>query len=216
MYKCNVFSFLFLRFFVDNLLISKVCRCWVLLVNVVKLLISILIVVMLSSCTRLDSLDFKAIQFVSIGPSRHIEQVVTAKWQGVERRFICVLEIDDVHLSLAGLDETGLSLFNLYYDGNQLILNKDQLLNIDIDPTRILIDLQMIYWPVDKLKQSLKHFSDISVIDNGRFFYDDANQVQVEVKYLKMQSNWPVEVDFVNNSLGYSLHILTTKYEYLY
>jgi|LakMenEpi03Aug12_release.lakeMendotaPanAssembly.Ray.scaffolds.fasta_scaffold238412_2 hypothetical protein len=171
---------------------------------------------MLSSCARLDSLNFNGIQFVSIGSPRHIEQVVTAKWQGVERRLICVLEIDDTHLSLAGLDETGFSLFSLHYDGNQLILNKDQLLNIDVDPTRILSDLQIIYWPVESLKKTLNGFSNIAVIDNGRIFYGYDNEVKFEVKYLKMDANWPIEVYFVNNSLGYSLHILTTKYESLY
>ncbi len=185
---------------------------------VLNLFVCLLIFLLGSSCSKLDSINTntKPVELVSFGQAWHIEQLVTAKWQNIERRFICVLEIDDKQLSLAGMDENGFSLFNLFYDVNQLVLNKDQLLNVDIDPIRVLNDLQMIYWPVESLRKSLDGFSEIRVFDNNRVFYDASSLAQVEVKYIKMDANWPIEVDFFNNSLGYSLHILTTKYESLY
>jgi len=149
------------------------------------------------------------------GPSRRVLQQITALWPDRKETLLCVLELDKQHVAMAGLTNDGVSLFSLTYDGKTIVLDKSPLLPDSVSPEFIITDLQLVYWPVTVLQQSLHASSWQLEVDTGhRRLYYLGNKM-VEVNYLSPDAVWAKSVELINYRYNYRLQIKTISYEAL-
>jgi hypothetical protein len=146
-----------------------------------------------------------------VGPARRIVQQITAVWPGRQETLLCVLELDEQRIAMAGLSNDGLSLFNLTYDGKKLELYKSPLLPDTVAPEFIITDLQLAYWPVAMLQKILPAPWRLEADQNHRRLYYK-NEKHVDVNYLSSDADWPKDVDLINHQYNYRLHIKTISY----
>jgi hypothetical protein len=175
---------------------------------------------LLSSCAVLNKLDvFKQPELLPmappVGPSRRVVQQITVLWQDRKETFLCVLELDEQRIAVAGLTNEGVSLFNLTYDGKTTLMDKSALLPNSLAPEVIITDLQLVYWPVTVIQQSLSASSWRleADIDQRRLYYQDNKMV--EVHYLSPDPVWAKSVELINYRDKYHLQIKTISYEAL-
>ena len=150
-----------------------------------------------------------------VGPSRRIVQQITAQWPDRKETLLCVLELDKQRVAMAGLTNDGLSLFNLTYDGNKLVLDKSPLLPESLTPEFIIADLQLVYWPVAVLQKSLHGDPWRLEVDSRhrRLYYQGVKLV--DVNYLLPDAVWAKSVELINYRHNYRLQIKTLSYESL-
>jgi len=178
-----------------------------------------LMLVCLNGCALIKpSADIDAAETLPIAmplaPARRIVQELTAVWSGRQETLLCVLELDQQHIAMAGLSRDGISLFNLSYDGKALVLDKSPLLPAAFAPEYIIKDLQLVYWPSAELQKILPKPWRLQVDKQHRRLYY-ANELRVDVDYLQPDAVWAKEV-FVNNlRYHYQLHIKTISYDTL-
>lgn len=149
-----------------------------------------------------------------IGPSRRIVQSINATWQERQNEFLCVLELDKRHLSMAALNPQGMSLFNLNYDGKQLNITKNPLLPDNLPPDRIVKDLQLAFWPLTLLQEKLPKNWRLTAGERQRRLYS-GNRLVSEINYAQPDPLWPKKVELINHSYHYKLLINTVSYETL-
>lgn len=147
-----------------------------------------------------------------MAPSRRVVQQLTAIWPGKQETLLCVLELDQKHIAIAGLSTDGISLFNLNYDGKKLVLDKSPLLPVNFSPEHIIKDLQLVYWPVSELQKILPPAWRLEADSRHRRLYFN-NEKNVEVDYLQPDAVWPKTVELTNHRYHYQLHIKTVSYE---
>jgi hypothetical protein len=147
-----------------------------------------------------------------IGPARRVVQQLTAVWPGKQTTLLCVLELDWQHIAIAGLSSDGISLFNLSYAGNKLVLDKSPLLPDSFSPEHIIKDLQLVYWPVTDLEKLLPQQWRLEADKQHRRLYFN-NELRVDVNYLQPDAIWPKTVELTNHRYHYQLHINTVSYE---
>lgn len=175
---------------------------------------------LVSSCAVLNQLEASkqaAVMPIAppVGPSRRVVQQLTVLWPDRKETFLCVLELDKQRIAMAGLTNEGVSLFNLTYDGKTTLMDKSSLLPNSVAPEVIITDLQLVYWPVTVIQQSLSASSwRLEVdIDQRRLYYQDNKMV--EVHYLSPDPVWAKFVELINYRDKYHLQIKTISYEAL-
>lgn len=147
-----------------------------------------------------------------IGPARHIVQSITAQWQGHQDDLLCVLELGQNRIAMAGLTPQGMSLFNLSYDGKKVSVTQSPLLPKQLPPETIVKDLQLAYWPVLMLQNELLASWRITATDKQRrLFFTD--QLVAEVNFLQPDPAWPKSIELINHRYHYRLLINTVSYE---
>ncbi len=147
-----------------------------------------------------------------LGPSRRIVQEITAKWQDRQETILCVLELDERHIAIAGLSGDGISLFNINYDGKKVDMDKSPLLPSGFSPEFMVKDLQLAYWPLAELQKRLSKQWRLEADDKQRRLYFDSGKY-VDVDYLQPDPNWAKSVVLTNHRYHYQLHIKTISYE---
>lgn len=148
------------------------------------------------------------------GPSRRVVQQIKAIWPGHEENLMCVLELDNRHIAMAGLSTDGVSLFNLHYDGKTVKLDKSPLLPERVSPELVVKDLQLVYWPLADLQKILPKQWQLVEAGNHRQLYFD-NELAVDVTYLQPDALWAKTISLTNHRFHYQLHIKTLSYESL-
>jgi Protein of unknown function (DUF3261) len=149
-----------------------------------------------------------------IGPSRRVVQEIKAIWSGREETLMCVLELDNRHIAVAGLSTDGVGLFNLNYDGKTVKLDKSPLLPESVSPELVIKDLQLVYWPLADLQKILpKHWRLVEAGNHRQLYFD--NELAVDVAYLQPDALWPKTISLNNHRFHYQLHIKTISYESL-
>ncbi|MDD5578973.1 MAG: DUF3261 domain-containing protein [Methylobacter sp.] len=143
-----------------------------------------------------------------VGPARRIVQQITALWPGKQENLLCVVELDDRHIAMAGLSPDGFSLFNLTYDGKKLELDKSPLLPDTVAPEFIITDLQLAFWPAAMLQKILPAHWRLEADQSHRRLYDK-NEKRVDVNYLSSDADWPKDVELINYRYNYRLRIKT-------
>lgn len=149
-----------------------------------------------------------------LGPSRRVMQQLTAFWPGRQETLLCLLELDDQRIAMAGLTNDGLSLFDLTYDGKTMRSDKNALLPDIVAPETIIADLQLVYWPLAALKKSLPERWRLAANAGSRRLYFN-EELRVDVHYLGPDAIWPRNVELVNHRYHYRLQIKTISYEAL-
>jgi len=168
---------------------------------------------LLPTTDNTDSFDYLPLA-QPIGPSRRIVQQIKAIWPGHQENMLCVLELDNRHIAIAGLSKEGVSLFNLNYDGNTVKLDKSPLLPTSFSPELIVKDLQLVYWPLAELQKTLPQQWRLETGNNYRRLFFN-NQSLMDVDYLEPDSTWPKTVSLINYRYHYQLYITTLSYETL-
>lgn len=150
-----------------------------------------------------------------IGPARRIVQAINAQWQGRQHSFLCVLELDQHHLAIAGLSPQGMGLFNLSYDGKQVSMTHSPLMPKQLPPDMIVKDVQLAYWPLPILQQRLPKPWKIAMPKGNpkqrQLYFND--ELVAEVSYLQSESTSPKTVELINHRFHYKLFIHTISYE---
>jgi len=77
----------------------------------------------------------------------------TVKQQGKENQFLMQVEMTATRLLISGMTVEGLSLFSLDWHTELGTLDYDKI--IEIDPQRVLAELQLSLWPVRSVSQGL-------------------------------------------------------------
>lgn len=149
------------------------------------------------------------------GPSRRIVQQITAQWPDRKETLLCVLELDQQRVAMAGLTNDGVGLFNLTYDGKTIVLDKSPLLPKSLSPEFVIADLQLVYWPVSVLQKSLHAGSWRLEVDTGhrRLYYQ--GDKMIDVNYLLPDAVWAKSVELINYRYNYRLQIKTLSYDAL-
>jgi hypothetical protein len=147
-----------------------------------------------------------------IAPARRVVQQISAQWQGRQEIMLCVLELDQKHIAMAGLSSNGISLFNLSYDGKKLALDKSPLLPENISPKSIIKDLQLVYWPIAELQKILPPRWSLKSSLKHRYLYYDGNS-WADVEYSQVDAIWAKSVVLTNHRYHYKLNIITVSYE---
>lgn len=178
-----------------------------------------LLSVCLTNCTLLTtSPETKQAELMPtappISPARRIVQALTATWQGHQEKLLCVLELDNKHIAIAGLSQDGISLFNLHYDGKTLKLDKSPLLPEGFSPEMIIKDMQLVYWPLAEMQKILPRQWRLEADKQHRRLCDNKD-CWVDVAYLQPDTLWPKTVELLNHRYHYKLLIKTISYEAL-
>jgi len=179
-----------------------------------------LLFLLLSGCALLnrhDQSDFPLAMPIAppTAPGRRVVQQISAYWPGSRQEvLLCVLELDQRHIAMAGLTNDGLDLFNVSYDGKSLLLDKSPLVPDSVAPELMLADMQLVYWPLELLQKTLSAPWRLDAgRDYRRLFYN--NQPVQDVNYLAPDPLWPRSVELVNHRHHYRLLIKTVSYEAL-
>lgn len=147
-----------------------------------------------------------------IGPKRRIVQHLTAVWSGHQENLLCVLELNNQGIAIAGLSDEGISLFNLSYDGKKLVVDKSPLLTAGFIPELVVKDLQLAYWPAVEIQKILPLNWRLEANAHSRRLYFN-NQLQADVDYSQPDISWPKSVNLTNHQYRYRLQINTISYE---
>ncbi|MGR9013385.1 MAG: DUF3261 domain-containing protein [Gammaproteobacteria bacterium] len=149
-----------------------------------------------------------------LGPSRRIVQQIDAVWADRKESLLAVLELDARHIAMAGLSHSGLSLFNLTYDGSTVVSDRSPLLAESVNPEFIITDLQLVYWPIAILQNNLPAGWRIEEVGNKRYLTVNGKK-QVEINYVSPDPVWPKVVELVNFRYNYRLHVKTISYDFI-
>ncbi|MDP2098579.1 MAG: DUF3261 domain-containing protein [Methylobacter sp.] len=149
-----------------------------------------------------------------LAPARRIVQQINAVWADREETLLAVLELDAQHIAMAGLSLSGLSLFNLTYDGNTVVSDKSPLLPDAVNPAFILGDLQLTFWPLAELQKNLPAGWHLESGQGKRILTVDGKK-HAEITYLSAETDWPKAVELVNLQYNYRLNITTISYDLL-
>ena len=92
---------------------------------------------------------------VSLGRSLSLSQIVTGIYDDQTRSMRFQIEIEDNKLVIVALSHFGTTLFILQQEGEQIVVEADVGSLNGIDPGWVLFDLQITYWPGERLEPAL-------------------------------------------------------------
>ncbi len=181
-------------------------------------LICVLLLTWLSSCAWLTTDNSEKTDYLPLAPplapSRRIVQEVEAEWGNHQDTFLCVLELDKNHIAIAGLTKDGMSLFNLSYNGKDLVMDKSRVLPVYVEPEHIIKDFQLVFWPIAQLSKLLSPPMRLEGNQFHRNLYFNGD-LRVNVDYIQPDKAWAKSVILTNYRHHYRLKIKTLSYEVL-
>ena len=119
----------------------------------------------------------------------------------------CVVSVKDGVMSVVGLNAMGVRLFTIRYDGKQVSVDKSFAVPDAITPDRLLADLQLVYWPLSSLQDTLKPAGfDVTEPSAGTRRLRRGDRLIAEV-HLAGADAWSARAWLVNLEHGYSLQI---------
>ena len=113
---------------------------------------------LLAGCATTATIPVSALQAMpvlppsSLGQTRNARQIVHAAFADREATMQCVVEISPQRLRVIAVNAMGLRLFGVTVEGDQVTVERAPGVPEQIDPARILADIQLAYWPLAKLK----------------------------------------------------------------
>jgi len=123
----------------------------------------------------------------SLGRRLSLSQIVTGTFDNQTRSMRFEIEIDNNVLVIAGLSHFGATLFVLRQEGEQITAEAYSDNLYGIDPSWMLFDLKVTYWPAGRLGLALsqRQMRLEDVPDNGlRRVYGPGERLVMEVHYL--------------------------------
>ena len=89
----------------------------------------------------------------TLGASRSAQQVLRFAYGERENSLQCALTVTPQSISLIGFNGLGLRLFSLRYDGVKVSGERAPGVPEQVDPQRILADVQLALWPLAALQE---------------------------------------------------------------
>ena len=127
-----------------------------------QLLVSAMLTLLLSACATVPAppdstaVALPVLPAASLGQSRSAQQIVRAAFADTEATMQCVVEITPQRMSVVALNAMGLRLFSVAVEDGQTTVERMPGVPEQIQPERILSDIQLAFWPLDKLQQSYR------------------------------------------------------------
>ncbi len=141
----------------------------------------------------------------TLGASVEVRQQITARFRGDTRSLQVALKVAPHDLTLIGLTAVGQRLFTLSWNGGEttLVSPVDEL--EDIDPARILADLQLAYWPLPALRAALPDDLRLEQYGTARTLWRDGELLWFASS--ETAERWASPLTLYNARLGYRLTI---------
>lgn len=127
--------------------------------NHLKLLFLAALCQVLIACTTLIPTqklpEFPLFNPADLGQNIQLTQIVTSQVNDLPQVMLAAWSIDGEGMSLVGLTVTGQEILRLQYDGKTLTEQYSPLLNVPINGRIVISQIQLAYWPFDKIQQQL-------------------------------------------------------------
>ena len=92
---------------------------------------------------------------IPFAPAQRTTQTVTIDREGQTHRMLCILELGPRGLVLVAFTELGQRLFTIEYGPDKFSIDTSPVLPPRFDAKLVLADLQLVYWPLKLLQESL-------------------------------------------------------------
>ena len=119
------------------------------------------------------------------------------------------LEVNAAGVKLVGVTATGQRLFTASYDGHAVTAERGAFVPTDIQPERVLADMQLALWPLPALQQALGGTYDVAEPFGGVRRLRRDGRLVAEVHYAG-DDPWSGRLWLVSFEHGYSLTVDTT------
>jgi len=138
---------------------------------------------------------------------RAVSQVVRGAFGAREITLSCVVSVQDGVMSVVGLNAMGVRLFKLSYDGQAMHSEKGFGTPDAITPDRLLADLQLVFWPMASLQETLRRAGyEVSEPAAGTRRLRRGDRLVAEVHFSDADA-WSGRAWLVNLEFGYTLQI---------
>ena len=167
---------------------------------------------LLSGCAALPAAKTPAPTFpllapATLGTSRSVQQILHVAYGDQEATLNAVLTATPGHLQVIALNAMGLRLFTVDYDAAGLKAERMPGLPEQIDPARVLADLQLAFWPLAALQTAAQGTDwQISEPYFGTRRLKRAGRLIAEVHYADNHP-WRGRLWLANYEFGYSLAV---------
>ncbi|WP_250460479.1 DUF3261 domain-containing protein [Microbulbifer litoralis] len=143
------------------------------------------------------------------GESRQLNQHIAVRYRGERRDLIGASLLGPQQLRVSLLTPEGVSLLDIHYDGRAISTQQHLGHSRQIPPRALLADLQLVYWPLAVLRQSLPARWQLRETRSGgervrRLLLDGG--LYTEVRY-SADDIWRADVTLEQKVLGYGLSI---------
>ena len=180
-----------------------------------QLLVSAMLTLLLSACATVpappDSTAavLPVLPAASLGQSRSAQQIVRAAFADTEATMQCVVEITPQRMSVVALNAMGLRLFSVAVEDGQTTVERMPGVPEQIQPERILSDIQLAFWPLKKLQQSYRGTPwQVSEPFAGTRRLKREGRLIAEVHYAQSGKDlWRGHLWLSNYEFGYSLAV---------
>lgn len=144
-------------------------------------------------------------------------QKLSAEFNGKQSVFIMQLEVDRDRVSLAVLNPTLVSIFSMQDTGSDIFVETSPLVPKQLQPKYILADIQLVYWPIDKLRLALQGtgtiLSEEQYTDSRvRSLKDRAGNELINIRYLDAEGS-SVAVELTHLAWNYLYRIENIEWE---
>jgi len=148
----------------------------------------------------------------TLGATRAVQQVLHAKYGEQEATLSAVLQVTPTLLKVIALNGVGLRVFSLTYDGTRLRGEAIAGLPQQIEPERVLADLQLALWPLHALRLAAMG-TQWSVDEDAVTRTLKHNDKLVAEVHYETRTPWKGKLHLVNHLFGYSLDVDTKPLE---
>jgi hypothetical protein len=140
---------------------------------------------------------------------RSASQVIHAAYGDRALTMRTAIQLDAANLKVIGVTATGQRLFTVGWDGKTVTAEKSALVPDNVDPARVLADVQLALWPLAALQETLRAQQfEVSEPFAGVRRLSRGETLIAEVHYAAADP-WASRLWLVNFELDYSLTIDT-------
>lgn len=119
-----------------------------------SLTLPLLFILILAGC----STALPKLPHIQMLPQNATNRQITSsiQWQGKKpQAFLAIVELKDQRSTLVAVTHTGLKMFSVVTDNNQLTIDENFITPADIDPEQLLNALLLIYLPEETVQEQL-------------------------------------------------------------
>jgi hypothetical protein len=147
----------------------------------------------------------------TLGSERSVQQVLQAKFGDQKATLNAVLQVNRTQLQVIALNAVGMRVFTLVYDGVHLRAETLPGLPEQIEPERVLADLQLALWPLPALRAVALGSAWEIAEEAGLRTLKFKGELVAEVRY--DGAPWQGKLELVNHEFKYSLAVASRPFE---
>lgn len=151
----------------------------------------------------------------SLGQVRSARQIVHAAFADSEVTMQCVVEITPQRISVIALNAIGLRLFSVSVEDGKTTVERSPGVPEQVQPERILSDIQLAYWPLPKLQRAYAGTDwQVSEPFASTRRLKRAGRLIAEVHYAQTGKDlWRGRLWLSNYEFGYALSVISQPQE---